>query len=192
MLREFLRVVDCCAPQWFLLENVARVPDVDLYGYDVQRFPVNEAWFRPVSRLRHIQFGSRSGSGRTLHIEPRRPLENCEPAATANDGRTLAELCQLQGLPADFELPGFTVEGAKRAVGNGVPIAMGRTLARAIRSAYGLEVSSDPLRVAMNSWRRTCKCGCGLPVAEHAKYFNATCRKRAQRSREQLRRRVGL
>lgn len=47
-----------------------------------------------------------------------------------------ARLCELQGLPADFlkDSP-LTVAGKCKAVGNGVPLAMGRALARAVREA---------------------------------------------------------
>jgi DNA (cytosine-5)-methyltransferase 1 len=46
-----------------------------------------------------------------------------------------AELKRKQGLPADFELPGWTVAAKCQAVGNGVPMAMGRAMARAIMLA---------------------------------------------------------
>lgn len=47
---------------------------------------------------------------------------------------SLARLCELQGLPRDFlkDSP-FTVQAACKAVGNGVPLPMGRALAKAIR-----------------------------------------------------------
>ena len=53
---------------------------------------------------------------------------------------SLARLCELQGLPADFlaDAP-FTVAAKCKAVGNGVPMAMGRALARAVREAIGGE-----------------------------------------------------
>jgi DNA (cytosine-5)-methyltransferase 1 len=41
MLCEFVRVVDEAAPEWFLLENVPRVPDVAVAGYSIQRFDLN-------------------------------------------------------------------------------------------------------------------------------------------------------
>lgn len=49
---------------------------------------------------------------------------------------TLAEMCELQGLPADYldHCP-FTVQGKRKAVGNGVPQAMGHALARAVTAA---------------------------------------------------------
>jgi DNA (cytosine-5)-methyltransferase 1 len=39
----------------------------------------------------------------------------------------------LQGLSADFDLPGWTVEAKVKAVANGVPMSMGRALAKAVK-----------------------------------------------------------
>lgn len=47
------------------------------------------------------------------------------------------ELKRKQGLPADWDLPGFTVVAKCKAVGNGVPMAMGRAMARAVKEAMG-------------------------------------------------------
>jgi len=46
---------------------------------------------------------------------------------------------RLQGLPADFDLPGFTVTEKKiRALGNAVPLPLGRAVAGAVKRAiYG-------------------------------------------------------
>lgn len=49
--------------------------------------------------------------------------------------KSFRRLCTLQGLPPDFELPAFTVGAACKAVGNGVPRAMGLALAKAVREA---------------------------------------------------------
>ena len=52
------------------------------------------------------------------------------------------EMLRLQGLPPDFldpKLTPFTVEGRRKAVANGVPLPMGRALARAVRAALGPE-----------------------------------------------------
>lgn len=50
--------------------------------------------------------------------------------------RTLAEMCRLQGLPEDFlgDAP-FTMDGKRKAIANGVPLPMGRAIARAVREA---------------------------------------------------------
>jgi DNA (cytosine-5)-methyltransferase 1 len=42
---------------------------------------------------------------------------------------------KLQGLPAEWDLPGFLVEEKVRALGNAVPLPMGRALAKAVRQA---------------------------------------------------------
>lgn len=44
-------------------------------------------------------------------------------------------LCRLQGLPSDFDLEPFTVAAKCKAVGNGVPLPMGRAIARAVKEA---------------------------------------------------------
>lgn len=52
--------------------------------------------------------------------------------------RTLAEMCELQGLPIDFlsdsTVP-FTLLGKRTVIANGVPIPMGRAIAKAVRRA---------------------------------------------------------
>lgn len=65
-------------------------------------------------------------------------------AVTSSDGgggvRTarysIEEMCRLQGLPEDFlrDTP-FTMEGKRAAVANGVPLFMGRAVARAVKRA---------------------------------------------------------
>lgn len=52
--------------------------------------------------------------------------------------RSVEDYLRLQGLPEDFfgsDTP-FTVKGKRMMVGNGVPMAVGRTLARAIQKAF--------------------------------------------------------
>lgn len=62
MLGEFARVIVEAEPDWWLMENVPSVPNVEIDGYSVQRFDLNarECGLRQ-SRLRHFQFGSRRG-----------------------------------------------------------------------------------------------------------------------------------
>jgi len=49
---------------------------------------------------------------------------------------TLGEMCILQGLPENFceEMP-FTVHGKRQVIGNGVPLPMGRAVAKAVKRA---------------------------------------------------------
>jgi DNA (cytosine-5)-methyltransferase 1 len=107
-----------------------------------------------------------------------------EGAALANDPRSFAKLCELQGLPEDFDLPGFLMAQKKRAVGNGVPLPMGQALAEAVKEAYGagVVVQFDLLRRVTPVG--VCACGCGRPVQGKARYYDFSCRKRAQRKRD--------
>lgn len=188
MLKEFERVVGEARPEWFLLENVPGVPDVTApEGYVAQRFDVDQAWFDTVSGLRHIQFGSRSG--KLLDVTGRRKLVT-DGRALACDSRPFSDLVRLQGLPDNFNLPSFTLEGKKRAVGNGVPLPIGRALANAVCEAF-LGSSMALPGPAQDKNVRRCACGCGRPVYGRAKYAKDgngktdKCRKRAQRQREQ-------
>jgi len=183
MLGEFLRCVRSAEPEWWMLENVSRVPDVGCSGYCVQRLDIDLKWFREASRLRHVHFGSQSG--RLLHIDRCDSAGGLPGAVLANDSRSFEELCRLQGLPEDFDLPGFTVAGKKRAVGNGVPLPMGEALVTAIAEAYSgdspdmqqmLDGSAEPVG--------RCSCGCGRRVTHRCRYYDESCRKRAQRKRD--------
>jgi len=57
-----------------------------------------------------------------------------------NSANGLAARCRVQGLPEDFlrDAP-FTASGKSHAVGNGVPLPMGRAVARAVKRALGIE-----------------------------------------------------
>lgn len=207
MLGEFARIVEESQPDWWLLENVPRVPDLRIDGYSWQRFALDLGWFSDSGRLRHFQFGSRRG----LVLNPPigvRPA-GIQGAALASDDRSFAQLLHLQGLPADYDLPSFTVEGKKRAVGNGVPLPLGRVLAELIdRDVYGVtQLGALPVtQPAANAVTRrrtvsvtdqdelpvtcpganpvTCACGCGRTPIGRALYAGPACRKRAQRSRQ--------
>lgn len=137
MLAEFVRIIDLCTPHWFILENVPTVPDIDVPGYSHQRIDLraNEFGLRQ-SRLRHFQFGSKCDQ--ILIVERGPVVDASEPCCMATEGekvsrRSWSDFCELQGLPRDFELPYFTQSASYRAVGNGVPIPMGRAIARAIK-----------------------------------------------------------
>lgn len=188
MLAEFTRVVTEAQPEWWLMENVARVPTVEISGYMAQRLDINQGWYCDVTRLRHIQFGSQSGH--LLNVPRGRITGEKEGAALASDNRSFQELCRLQGLPDDFDLPGFLVSEKKRAVGNGVPLPLGRALAQAVCNAY-----SQPLILQCDlaggvTPAAVCACGCGRRVTGKQEYYDFSCRKRAQRKRDRTRSRV--
>ncbi len=181
LLGEFARVVSEAGPDWFLLENVPRVPTIAIEGYSVQRFNLKASECgAKQARLRSFQFGRRGLKQHLPLVIRRRTMEHVlSPAAIASEGnrkgrRGWAEFCQLQGLPPDFDLPGMTKEAKYRAVGNGVPIPMGRVIAQAIR-AWTVTPANALLRV--------CVCDCGREVRPGQTMATAACRKRMERKR---------
>ena len=181
MLREYERVVLAARPDWFLLENVAGVPDLVIDGYGWQRFDLNLSWFSSCSRLRHFQFGHRQG----LKLSPIKGKPNpvTATAALASDNRSYEALCHIQGLTEPLNLPDFNLLGKKKVIGNGVPLPLGLYLASTIKTqVYG--VSNQPHTPLIDQKR--CKCQCGRPVFGKALYDSPACRKRAQIKRQSL------
>ena len=100
--------------------------------------------------LRHPLTVIRSSVKNSPQVKGRRPaavLAGHGPlkyaTVTSSDGGpsvrmaryTLEEMCVLQGLPEDFckEMP-FKMEGKRQVIGNGVPIPLGKAMARAVRA----------------------------------------------------------
>ena len=182
MLAELARLIEEARPAWYLIENVPRVPDVRIDGYAWQRLPIDAASFTNVSRPRVIQYGYTSGQPLQIPARPRHPHPH--PAVTTNDPRTVREIARLQGLPEDFQLPAFTVAGAKTAIANGVPACIATALALAIIQAHGLtNQAPDPTETPPVPVR-LCPCNCGAIINGPRTYATAACRKRAQRQRE--------
>lgn len=175
-LAQFRRAVTEALPEWWLLENVPTVPDVAIDGYQVQRLDLNarECGSRQ-SRLRHFQFGSKSG----LVLIPARetPEGHSEPICLASEGqrsnrRSFPDFCELQGLPREFDLPGWPIKFKYAAVGNGVHIGVARVIARSVRTA------------APSHSIRLCACICGRIVTGRQIAATPACRKRLQRRRD--------
>lgn len=177
MLAETVRIIRDAAPVWFLIENVPACPTCDVPGYAVQAFNLDASHVGAAqSRLRKFQFGRREG---LPPLQFHRPVTSpgsvtLEPAAVANDDRSVTELARLQGYGPDFTLPCFTRVEAKRAIGNGVPLAVSNAWAESIELwTWGASELSNP-----------CACGCGRNVKGRHKTASAACRKRLERQRK--------
>jgi DNA (cytosine-5)-methyltransferase 1 len=182
-LMELLRVIVECDPLWWLVENVPGIPDIKIPGYAVQRVDLTDWECGGIQRrLRHIQFGHREGR----IIRPQRqlghagPTRRRAPVAMASDAfrvsRSFNEHCRLQGLDRPVTLAGWSRDAKFRAVGNGVPMAMGRVLAAAVLAASPRDTAGGD-----------CVCGCGRRVTPPAIQATAGCRKRMERRRRGLR-----
>jgi DNA (cytosine-5)-methyltransferase 1 len=174
MLTEFARVVTEAQPVWWLMENVPQVPDVHIPGYVVQRFNV-WAWEFGLKQRRNrcFQFGSRDGIELVLlRLKPSHFGRWAETITTKHGHRNFSDLCELQGLPRNFYLPGLSRTAQIRCVANGVPVPMARGVAEAIRDRRVTHF-------------RLCLCGCGRILRGPARQQSATaaCRKRIERER---------
>lgn len=157
LIPEFERLVQEAQPTWFLMENVKDAPLPCVPSNLAHSQLLNNRWYGGVqNRVRRISFGTHDGRRLDVPGEVFEPVE-WRPAVCASGGvkpgidtagrsarlkhmgwKTRAafeQIRDLQGLPEDFELPNFTVGGAIKAVGNGVPLPMGRAIAEAVKRA---------------------------------------------------------
>lgn len=160
---EFERVVRQAQPRWFLTENVPAAPLPSVEGFHVCSLLLNNREVGGVqNRERRFCFGLRGGKAERFRVVDYVALQPAEysPAVTASGGgrvcirlggsgkekpryrvamkyHSFAESCRMQGLPDGFDLPGFSSKGKFAAVGNGVPLPMGRAIARAVKRAVG-------------------------------------------------------
>jgi len=155
---EFERCVAEAVPSWFLMENVPRAPIPRIPDWCIREYIVHSRLVQDVAvggettRERRFTFGSNS-LATTFYVQElalHRPdpeltvLAGHGPAAGQRvrgiEGRTWQQCAKLQGLPDEWiarisENAILTVHGYKKVIGNGVPLAMGRAVARAVRRA---------------------------------------------------------
>lgn len=174
LLGHGLRCIEESQPDWFILENVPRVPSVTVRSYRMQRVDLDARECGSAQRrLRHFQFGSRHGL--VISVTRLAVTGKGEATCTASEGRRKEKrdwpaFCALQGLPPDFALPSFTKRAAYSAVGNGVPLPMGRAIAHAVTEA--------------RHWAtvKLCACSCGRRVTGKQILATMACRQRVSRA----------
>lgn len=169
LIPEFERVAGEAEPSWFVMENVPDAPEPSVGNYKVKSVLLNNRWLgEEQNRLRRFSFGSiwdwqvaafafdadmvalenpryrqavtASTGGRHPRFSGSGKLKARYRGGELYKYQAIEDMCDAQGLPRDFaeSLP-FTREGTRRAVGNGVPLPMGRAVARAVKRALGIE-----------------------------------------------------
>jgi len=162
LIPEFCRVVAEAQPEWFLMENVPAAPLPVVTNFYIRAYRLNarEHCGSEQNRERLFSFGTRDGRQLPLGWwAPPVPMKY-EPAVLASGGermtpvkiggsgkskaavlgyktRTYAAAAAAQGVPG-LELPAFTIAAKIKAIGNGVPLPMGRAVADAVwRAIHG-------------------------------------------------------
>jgi DNA (cytosine-5)-methyltransferase 1 len=161
LIPEFCRVVSEAKPRWWLMENVAKADNPSVDGYQWLAQTIRDDRFGGhTKRRRRFWFGTPGEVPSALVLRPtgkpslfpseRAVTRNCRiPDTTAakraarkdggmlpGQGRymPLADVCELQGLPRDFcGGLAYTTASLRIMLGNGVPMAMGRALAKAVK-----------------------------------------------------------
>jgi DNA (cytosine-5)-methyltransferase 1 len=163
MIPEFDRVVTEAEVDWFVRENVQGAPVAAVPGYAVDVVHLdNRSLGEEQQRKRTFCFGSRGRQRIAPHVadqllgvaeNPVRELVvlgGHGPAAGQRvrgiEGRTWQQNARLQGLPEEWVVvmdaeKTFTVHGMKKIIGNGVPLPMGRAIAKAVKRALNLEAA---------------------------------------------------
>jgi DNA (cytosine-5)-methyltransferase 1 len=166
LIPEFQRCVDEAQPHWFVMENVPAAPPAVVADYFIKAQVLNNRWLGDIQdRKRRITFGNRDRRSIWYDESLFEPLAYARTVTSNSGGRgpgqvsssgtgrgasgqghrfTLPDALRLQGLPEDFlaDAP-FTADGKLKAVANGVPLTMGRAIARAVKRAMGYELEAS-------------------------------------------------
>jgi DNA (cytosine-5)-methyltransferase 1 len=141
LIPEYERCVAAASPDWFIMENVLEAPLPVIPGYIVRDELVRDVWVGgETNRLRRFSFGTRDGRPlalETLALHAPDPFPAvCGTAGGGSSTPPITQKLERQGLPAGFfdGLP-FTLEAKRTMIGNGVPLPMGRAVAKAVKAA---------------------------------------------------------
>lgn len=165
LIPEFIRVTEEAKPTWFLMENVKAAPVPEIDGFITQPILLRDDWVGgETMRLRRFSYGGPgrfSVEGEALHTASPLPAvtsaHEAVPVAMMQDGhgghrlkpsialhggrgtRDFGNMIRDQGLPEGFlsDCP-LTTTGKRQMIGNGVPLPMGRAVARAVKRALGI------------------------------------------------------
>lgn len=146
MIPDFARCVQEAQPAWFLMENVPQAPFPDVLGYELTDRICDNRWCGGEQRRRRrFTFGARVPCA-GFHIDGVAMEASVELPTVVSTGQadwkgsaqrnraSIGYMAAAQGLDADhFSHSPFTVTELRRAIANGVPLQMGRAVARAVR-----------------------------------------------------------
>lgn len=141
MIPDFVRCVEEAAPNWFLMENVSNAPVPAPVGYAATDRVCDNLWCGgEQQRVRRFTFGRRGGAV-SFHIDTlplSGPAKYQTVLSSGQNGKggnraSIEQMALAQGIdPARFHNSPFSITELRRAIGNGVPLPMGRAVAKAV------------------------------------------------------------
>lgn len=140
LIPEFRRIVQEARPKWWLMENSPHA-----YGPfpECHKLTLDNAWLGEAQARRRCFW---SNVPLRVDVPALVPVDAGSERSVSGQGavdwkgsrakeapRNVADMLTLQGFPPDMldDCP-LTVAAAKKAIGNGVPLPMGRAVARAV------------------------------------------------------------
>jgi DNA (cytosine-5)-methyltransferase 1 len=159
LIPEYERVVKETHPTWFVMENVPAAPLPNVDGYYISAQLVRDVWVGgATSRCRRISFGRLNGSSlvlglsidgyEVLYHEPlpavwstsRATKKRSSGDSPAGPRLSIEEMARRQGVSLEWlKNPPFKRDALDVMIGNGVPLPMGRAIARAVKAAITRE-----------------------------------------------------
>jgi DNA (cytosine-5)-methyltransferase 1 len=160
LIPEYERVVREADPDWFLMENVPRAPIPEIPGFYHANRVLNTRWIgEEQDRVRRFTLGARRNFFGEFHFDGQVALESVEYERTLTSahagGRqrmrgtmkhySVARALELQGLPPDFfgHNNPLSEQGKKKVLAQGVPLPMGRAVAKAVKRALGISAPPE-------------------------------------------------
>ena len=157
LIPEFERVVTAAAPAWFVMENVPAAPLPKVPGLVTVDSILKNRWLgEEQDRTRRISFGSASGRALAYVVQALEPFGYQRTVTSSHGGGrqrmkglieslSVEEALRRQGCPPDFFGPRspFRRDAQLKMLAEGVPLPMGRAIARAVRAALGLAESAE-------------------------------------------------
>lgn len=144
---EFARCINEAQPAWFLMENVPQAPAPDCPGYQVVQRVCNNRWCGgEQDRKRKFTFGAQFETA--FHIPTDALMAGTYRPAVISSGQagkggpraSIEQMAKDQGLdPRRFDNSPFTTTELRRAIANGVPLPLGRAVAKAVKKALEAE-----------------------------------------------------
>jgi len=150
MIPDFVRCVEQARSAWFVMENVPGATKPAPASYTVVHRICNNRWVGGEQRrVRRFSFGHLSARvAPRFHIQGEAfdPIDELDTVvSTGQTGSrpkgqlnraSIEHMCRAQGIDASrFDNSPFSRTELRRAIANGVPLPMGRAVARAVKAA---------------------------------------------------------